>query len=146
MSGRKYRNLNDYNSNTNNSLPSTQQEDSCLKQWNHMKTQNTTNPEKWGPQFWFILHNAAAHYPEVASPICANRVKGFILGIPYMLPCQSCAEDANYFINSHADKLDEICSSKENIFEFFRQFHNYVNTKTEKPQMSKEQAQALYKY
>jgi hypothetical protein len=112
-----------------------------------MKSQNTTNPEKWGPQFWFILHNAAAHYPEVASPICANRIKGFILGIPYMLPCPTCTVDANFFINSHTDKqLDEICSSKENIFEFFRQFHNYVNTKTGKPEMSKDHAQNLYKY
>ena len=142
MSGRKYRNLNDYNSTNSTQKP----EDSCLTQWNNMKTQNTTNPKEWGPQFWFILHNAAAHYPDVASPICANRVKGFILGIPYMLPCQSCSEDANSFIHSYSDKqLEEICSSKETIFEFFRKFHNYVNTKTGKPEISKEHAQTLYK-
>ena len=116
--------------------------DSCLK-WDNIK--DTTNPSKWGPSFWYILHNAASHYPEYASPICAERIKGFILGIPYMLPCESCRNDAMMYIDSKSSELDEICRSRQKLFDFFHQFHNYVNTKTGKPQFSRESAYTMYK-
>ena len=122
-------------------LPQEKHNDSCLI-WDNI--QDTTNPSKWGPSFWYILHNAAAHYPENASRICAERIKGFILGIQYMLPCKSCSNDAMIYINSRSSELDEICKSRQKLFDFFYQFHNYVNTKTGKAQFSKESAYKLY--
>jgi hypothetical protein len=123
-------------------LPQQKHNESCLI-WDNI--QDTTNPSKWGPSFWYILHNAAAHYPENAAPICAERIKGFILGIPYMLPCKSCSNDAMIYIDSRSSELNDICKSRKSLFDFFYQFHNYVNTKTGKTQLSKESAYKLYK-
>ena len=109
-----------------------------------IKYANTADPEVWGPSFWFILHNGAAKYPEKASPLYAERMKGFILGIPVMIPCEKCSDHATAHIESNWHNLDKIVSSRKELFSFFHSFHNYVNTRYGKPNMTLEDAYALY--
>ena len=71
-------------------------------------------------------------------------MKGVIIGIPTLLPCQNCSEHATAYIEKHYDQLDNICSSKENLFKFFVDFHNNVNERYNKPIMSYEDAYKLY--
>lgn len=105
---------------------------------------NTTDPKIWGPAFWFSLHNGAARYPKQASPYVAERMKGFILGIPFMLPCEKCKNHATNHIEKNKDTLDIICSGRKPLFEFFVDFHNYVNIRYDKPIFTNEQAWKLY--
>ena len=107
-------------------------------------TYKTKDPAVWGPAFWFTLHNSAAHYPENASPICKERCKGFIMGIPYMVPCFSCSEHARAFIDKYKNSLDEVTSSRKNLFDFFLKFHNYVNVRYGKKEMTYEEAYKMY--
>ena len=107
-------------------------------------TYKTKDPSVWGPAFWFTLHNSAAHYPENASAICKERSKGFILGIPYMVPCFSCSEHARAFIDKYKNSLDVVTSSRKNFFDFFVKFHNYVNVRYGKKEMSYEDAYKMY--
>ena len=106
--------------------------------------QQNNNPAVWGPKLWFSFHNGASKYPVNPSPIIKNNMKNFILGIPVMLPCEKCKEHANQYIESNYSKLDDIVSSRDKLFKFFVDFHNHVNRKTNKPEMSYEQAQKLY--
>ena len=39
----------------------------------------TTNPNVWGPSFWFTLHNGASKYPVSATPIYIEKMKNFII-------------------------------------------------------------------
>jgi hypothetical protein len=126
-----------------NKIIPEQHNDSCLM-WDNLPEKDTVDPAKWGPGFWYMLHNAASHYPETASPICASKIKGFILGIPYMLPCKSCTNDAMMYIDSKSASLDDICSSRAKLFDFFHDFHNFVNTKTRKKEFPKDAAIKLY--
>jgi hypothetical protein len=103
-----------------------------------------TDPEVWGPSFWFSIHNGSLSYPENASPIVAERLKGFILGLPYMLPCSACRLHAISYIEEKTSKLDEICRGRDNLFNFFVDFHNYVNAKSGKKIYSYEEARDLY--
>ena len=105
---------------------------------------NNSRPEIFGPPLWFSLHNGALNYPEVASPIIKERMKSFILALPIMLPCEACKNHANEFIENNKEYLDAICSTRENLFNFFVDFHNNVNSFTNKPIMSKENAIRLY--
>lgn len=112
--------------------------------WQQSTGSSPSDPTVWGPAFWYSIHNGAATYPIKASPICIERMVGFILGLPYILPCESCAEHATAHIEKNRDKLHIICSTRENLFNFFVDFHNYVNMRFGKNLMSYEKAYNLY--
>ena len=99
----------------------------------------------WGPQLWFTLHNSSKHYPMYASPLYAERMKQFIISLPVIIPCESCREHAMIYIDNYREQLDIICSGRESLFNFFVDFHNYVNQRKGKKLYSYEEAWKLYK-
>lgn len=101
-------------------------------------------PSVWGPKFWYTLHMSSHNYPEKASPIIVERMKGFIKAIPFILPCEKCKIHALQYIESHTDNLDMICSGQKELFDFFFNFHNAVNKRLNKPQMDYTVARKLY--
>jgi hypothetical protein len=103
-----------------------------------------TDPSVFGPPLWFTLHNGTNKYPEHASKITIERMKGFILGIPYILPCENCMEHARAYITSKYSELDDICSGKQKLFRFFVDMHNYVNKRYGKPVLSYDDAEIIY--
>jgi hypothetical protein len=105
---------------------------------------NTTSPPVVGPPLWFVLHNAAAHYVTNPAPITRERMKNVILGIPVLLPCQNCREHATAYIEKNYDNLNDICSSRDKLFKFFVDFHNYVNQKYNKKIFTYEEAYKMY--
>jgi hypothetical protein len=105
--------------------------------------ENTSQPDVFGPAFWFTLHNGASRYPVEASPFQAEKMKGFIRGIPVMLPCEKCSTHAQSYIESN-NKLDEIVSGRENLFKFFWEFHNYVNKRYGKKEPTLEEAKSMF--
>jgi hypothetical protein len=105
---------------------------------------NTGDPAVWGSAFWFTLHNGSIRYPVNASKIVSDKMKGFIRGIVYILPCSDCSAHATSFIEDPNNNLDTICNSRENLFDFFCRFHNYVNKRYGKPEMSTADAYKLY--
>lgn len=90
------------------------------------------DPYVWGPLFWFILHNGASKYPISASTISKERMKGFILGIPTMIPCEECSDHSRIYINDHIDIIDNITAGRDSLFEFFYDFHETVNKRLDK--------------
>lgn len=111
--------------------------------WNKV-TAPLTDPSVFGPPLWFTLHNGTNNYPEKASKITIERMKGFILGLPYILPCENCMEHARAYITSKYSELDDICSGKQKLFRFFVDMHNYVNKRYNKPVLSYEEAEKIY--
>ena len=109
----------------------------------HKKSSN--DPKIWGPHFWYTLHNGAFHYPEQASTLYVERMKNFIIGIPVMLPCENCKNHSTLFIEEHKSKLNQICSNRNSLFNFFVDFHNKVNERYNKPILSYEEAYNIYK-
>lgn len=103
-----------------------------------------TDPTIFGPPLWFTLHNGTSKYPESASKITIERMKGFILGIPYILPCENCMEHARAYITSKYSDLDDICSTRQKLFRFFVDMHNYVNKRYGKPVITYEDAEKIY--
>ncbi len=105
---------------------------------------NPGDPEVWGPAFWFSLHNGATRYPLNASPLWRERMKSFIKGIPVMVPCEKCADHATAYIESRSD-LHEVVKNRDLLFNFFVDFHNFVNQRLGKPIIPLEAAIKMYK-
>lgn len=105
---------------------------------------NTADPRVWGPAFWLSLHNGASKYPVNASAPTRQGMKGFILGIPYMVPCDKCAEHARAHIEANYKNLDDIVSGKDKLFEFFWTFHQYVNNRYNKVGLTLQEAWIKY--
>lgn len=112
--------------------------------WETMNYASSEDPKVWGPAFWFTLHNGAARYPIKASPIFAQNMKNFILGMTAMLPCEKCKDHAIAHIEANYRRLDEIVSGRKNLFNFFVDFHNAVNRRYGKPEMGYQEAYDLY--
>ena len=113
-------------------------------EWSTSTYSNTSDPEVWGPSFWFILHNGAARYPENPTQITKDRMKDFILGMPVMIPCEKCADHATSYIEFTYNNFDKILSNRTNLFNFFVDFHNKVNVQYGKPTMNYEDAWKIY--
>ena len=90
------------------------------------KDKPDTNARSFGPKLWYILHNAALAFPEYPTELVKYRMKNLILGIPYLVPCESCFEHSLEYIDN-INNLDEICSSRRKLIKFFVEFHNSVN-------------------
>jgi hypothetical protein len=112
--------------------------------WETKDYSSTSNPDVWGPSFWFILHLGSIKYPLNPSPLAKGRMKNFIIGIPIMVTCDSCREHATAFIESNMHNLDDICSSRDKLFKFFVDFHNKVNKRYGKRTYSYDEAYKLY--
>jgi len=132
----------DNNKNNNNS--NKDNNDKLHIKYTTINYENSGNPLVFGPPLWFSLHNGAARYPQHPSTIWKERMKNFILGIPIMIPCEKCMIHANAYIYSELNNLDLIVSSREELFKFFWKFHNYVNVRLNKQEISLEDAYKLY--
>ena len=102
------------------------------------------DPKVFGPPLWFSLHNASAYYPENAAPLHAERMKNIIIGLPVLIPCETCKEHATNYIEENKHLLMDICKTKKDVFKFFVDFHNYVNERLGKKKFSYEEAHNLY--
>ena len=112
--------------------------------WKVSQYANNSDPEVWGPSFWFIIHNGARNYPESPSPIAQDKMKGFIMGIPYIIPCKNCSEHANAYLAKNYEGLSRAVKSRAALFCFFVDFHNYVNERYGKKAFTCEEAWKLY--
>jgi hypothetical protein len=104
----------------------------------------TSNPNIWGPPFWFSLHISSLYYPEEASPIVKERMKNRILAIPYEIPCSLCRPHASSYIEKNRENLDQIVKGRDSLFKFYVDFHNDVNRRYGKEIWTYEKAYNYY--
>jgi hypothetical protein len=104
---------------------------------------NTRNPHVWGPGLWLFLHVSSINY-NLSSKSQISRCETFIKNLPYMLPCHDCSQHAKKYIEDFGSKLDEICKNKRKLFEFYVDFHNYVNMRQGKKIFSYKEAWDMY--
>lgn len=106
------------------------------------------DPEIFGPPFWFTLHNAAVAYFDKPTLEMRTMMKRFIMSIPIIVPCDMCRKHSYDYIQAQETKglIDKCVSDRSQLFQFFLDFHNYVNSKKGSPLISLEDAQLLYGY
>jgi hypothetical protein len=105
---------------------------------------NVKDPRVWGPARWFSIHVSSMFYPVNPTRVVAFRAKESILGLPDTLPCVSCSSHCRQFINDNLYRLDYVCSSRDHLFNFYVDMHNYVNERLKKPIFSYKEAWDMY--
>ena len=110
------------------------------------KLPEKTGTSVWGPHLWFVMHFSALYYPQNPTFFERKHMKNFILSLPILIPCNVCKQDTIKYIEQNLEDIDRIVTSRDLLFQFFVQFHNYVNQKTnpKKPTMSVDEAYDLY--
>lgn len=99
----------------------------------------------WGRPLWFSLHYGSLHYPDKVDSKMVNMTVGFIRGLPIMIPCDLCKNHAYEYISNFSDsQLHQVASDKRKLFKFYVDFHNSVNKRTGKAEMSLQDAYNLY--
>jgi Erv1 / Alr family len=106
---------------------------------------NTASPTVWGQSMWLINHLGSLYAPEVIPNCKKDKYWGFIDGLPEMLPCKDCSQHARHFVEHSRPYKDSICSSRENLFKFFVDFHNYVNQRQGKPLLGYDEAYNMFR-
>lgn len=132
-------------SSLNNSTNGEQSKPLVL-QWSKDNAKSTKDPRVFGPPLWFTIHNSAAHYPIEPSRIVQERIIEFIKSIPYLVVCDECFYHARaYIANFSYDQLRAITRTRQSYFFWTVDFHNFVNKRLGKPQMSYTDAYDMYR-
>ena len=103
---------------------------------------NLGDPNIWGSTYWFTFHTGSTSYPTNPSKIVQQRMKGFIKGIPYIIPCEKCSVHALNYIEK--SDLDTVCKNRKSLFKFFVDLHNDVNKRLGRPTMTLQDAKDKY--
>ena len=108
--------------------------------WRNVTAPNT--PSKFGPAYWYTFHTAALNYPYKANRFAQTHMKNFIYAIPLIVPCVACAEHAKQFTASQ--DVDHAVLGRQYVFTFFWKFHNFVNKRLGKREISLREAIEIY--
>lgn len=104
-------------------------------------------PSQWGPHYWFVYHLYAATYPNNPSPIVQSVAKRFIKSIPFTVPefRDSILTFIRQYTNSDPE-LNRVVESRAELFGFFHAFHNSVNYRLDKPQITLSEAKTKWNF
>jgi len=109
----------------------------------------TSDPRVFGPALWKAFHLIAANWPNPPTEAARQACVGFVMALPYMVPCRHCGWHLGEFIKTNIE-MDgeesadcagapgestcqspaEACKSQFNLTRFFVRAHNNVNQHT----------------
>jgi hypothetical protein len=94
---------------------------------------NNIKPYFWGPKLWYSMYSFISVYPENPTQEVINSAKLFFISIKELLPCKSCRNSYNQYIDEGNTNINNNnnFSSRNNIIEFVFNLRNKVNSKRE---------------
>jgi hypothetical protein len=107
-----------------------------------MNNRSLRSTTEWGPSYWYVLHTSSFSYPLQPTSTHKKNTIDFLNLLPSLLPCPNCQNHAREFIQK--SNLQSAVQSREKLIEFYVTFHNAVNSRLNKPQVSLEQAKNMY--
>jgi len=103
---------------------------------------SSSDPNISGPSMWFTFHNSTLTYPKNPTSFIKSGMKQLLQNIHLMIGCLTCKEHFYTFMRDI--DLEWAVSSRDNLFEFWVNAHNYVNERLGKSIMSLTDAKYLY--
>ena len=96
----------------------------------------------WGPRMWKLMHAASYAYPENPTPEISQIFKYFYLKIiPNILPCPKCRR---HYINN-LQTFPPRLKNRRKLTRWMVDIHNEVNKEKQRPRISYEFAEQLYR-
>lgn len=92
------------------------------------------SPRLWGDTYWGVMHNLAAAVQHIDAPVEKQKelrayFLGFLSGIPFILPCLACRDNAPAFFVSRLSKTSVLTSDLDLLM---CDLHNDVNAHLQK--------------
>lgn len=109
-----------------------------------MEPVKTNDPKVWGPHLWTYLHCSAANYPEQPTSQQIDDMIAFLISLKSTLPCPNCKVHYGQYIQQNKDRLRDICSNRNRLFNFTVDIHNKVNERNNKRLVSYDEAWKMY--
>lgn len=94
------------------------------------------NPKVWGPGTWILLHSLARKY----EPSKWEDYLRFYHQLLRILPCRYCRQHSRSFFHLCPPGPKEEWKTAEDCQRWTIDFHNYVNRRVQKPELSKTEA------
>ena len=87
-----------------------------------------------GPQYWGVIHNIAAQYPDNPTETDKRQTRQFFNYLLDNFVCFECVKESKEYLSRHPIDLD----SRKGLTQYFEDMHNTVNAKLGKPQFAIE--------
>ena len=104
----------------------------------------SNDPSSWGSHTWRMLHTCAVNYPQSPDHDTISTMVSYLRSLFIIIPCKNCSDHYKSYIDANEYRLYSICSSRESLFNFIVDIHNWVNTRLGKSEFSYAQARSLY--
>ena len=106
----------------------------------------STRVTGWGPPFWFFLHMTALTYRDQPTFTDQTRMRQFLETFHIWLPTTAAQHLAyTYTSEMGGEALTWACLNKANLFYFWFTFHNHVNRRLGKEELTLQRVKELYK-
>lgn len=92
------------------------------------------DPSLWGPHAWKTLHAVAAHADTTGD---AEAFRTYMNALRNALPCKTCQAHMTQYMNAHP-------LPSEHFFDYTVAFHNDVNVRLGKPEVTPDIARAEF--
>tara|TARA_A100000164_G_C21691671_1_gene669239 strand:- start:284 stop:817 length:534 start_codon:yes stop_codon:yes gene_type:complete len=104
------------------------------------KENSNNNTSVWGPNAWKFLHISSFSFSDNPSHKEKKAATDFFNSISSMLPCDICSEHCEKYLKDHPPDV----RNKTALSTWLVNFHNIINKRLGKPQISYKQAKKLY--
>jgi hypothetical protein len=98
------------------------------------------NPKYSGPGIWFTIHTLAA---EAKTDNDKKDVIKHIRCLQRKFPCAECKDHFGAYLEKHPPE-ETLGKAEDSLFLWTVNFHNAVNYRLKKPQVSYEEAKSIY--
>ena len=98
--------------------------------------------ETWGNTVWFLFHTMAYKIKEEEFTNSKNDIIYAITTICENLPCPDCSKDASNVLKKA--NFNNIFNNKKSLQLYLFNFHNYINSKLNKPLFSVSELDEKY--
>ena len=97
----------------------------------------------WGPGLWNALHSITFDFPETPSDQDRQNYRNFFHSLKFVLPCSSCRDHFKKGIEEEMP-IEPSLKSRDTITKWLVDFHNNVNKRLNKPEISYESVKDKY--
>jgi Rps23 Pro-64 3,4-dihydroxylase Tpa1-like proline 4-hydroxylase len=94
-------------------------------------------PPVWGPHIWASIHLMTYVYPDKPSEERKRSIQLLLENICINLPCPLCSSHCQAFMKQYPPKIE----SREDLKRWAFDFHNSVNKRTGKRELSYQEAE-----
>jgi hypothetical protein len=88
----------------------------------------------WGHAAWIFLHAVAHASPKKPTAEQRENMRAYLHALATVLPCAKCQRHMRQYLREHL--TEDSLKSRASLVEFVHCFHNSVNAKLGKPQLT----------